>query len=619
MLTIDFETRSCCDLKRHGSARYADDPTTQALCLAYGPRLWKRDDPPPPITGPVRAHNASFERNIWRTVRWPEIPVNQWQCTAAQAAHANAPRSLDKLSTFLNLGDAAKDKEGHRIMLKLCKPAKKGGFIEDAELFEKLFAYCKQDVVAEETAADKLPKMTDREQRVWQLDRTINERGVPVDVDFCKGAMSIVGQLQERCATELPQITNGEVQTPSQVGKLLDWAQRHGAKISDLRKETISTALEWQTLPPDTRRVLEIREIGAPAAVKKYQSAIDRVSDDGRIREQFLYYGAATGRWSGSGVQFHNLKRQLHDCPQFVIDAILNGDLDVMAAVCDKPMAELQNAVRQMVCAPEGYKLVISDFAAIEARVLHWVAKSPGVQVFRDFDSGKGEEPYKIEAAKIFGCSPASVDKQQRQLGKVAVLGLGYGMGAAKYVATVLAWTGIKIELALAEKIVKRWRRSNPSVTLFWRQLETAFRDVVGGASRRYLPGGVSFGHCGEAITMKLPSGRELFYWGAKATKSGISYVDNRGVTVHIWGGHLAENAVQAIARDLLVDSMLRCEQAGLNTVMHVHDEIVLQVHDDAANDAREFLGRSMCETADWSKGCPVQAVAHISKRLTKD
>jgi hypothetical protein len=323
-LFIDFETRSRCDLLKHGVAVYAADPSTEIMCIAWGVdpdniSSWRMGQPQPKElfhavqqADEIHAHNAAFEKYLWAYVAvkrmgWPAIPAHKWRCTAAKAAYNNRPRSLEKAGLSLKVGDAQKDKDGHNLMLKMCKPDRKGNWIEDDESMNRLVKYCEQDIRSEIVIDSMLEEMPESEQELWQLDRVINERGVPIDVQYCENAASIAEEIRDYCNEEMKQLTKIEgdrhglsaVNTISQVGKLTNWINENGGDIPSLSKTVLDELFERQ--PPNVQRAIQLRQMGAPASVKKYVAAQNFTSADGRAREQFLYYGAVTGRWCLTG------------------------------------------------------------------------------------------------------------------------------------------------------------------------------------------------------------------------------------------------------------------------------------------------------------------------------
>jgi DNA polymerase len=512
MPSIDFETRSTVDLKKHGAQIYAAHASTGITCMAYRNGgtidLWVPHTPLPQIEGPIVAFNAAFERLIAKYVLKSDRPISDYRCTAAQARSAGCPGSLEDAAIFLNV-PVKKDMEGNKAMMETCKP-KKGKWVEDKELLAKVYKYCKNDVLAEEGVAKALPPLSDREQKIWELDRAINERGVPVDTDLCLGAVAIREQLRVRLQQRTPELTDDMVRSPTQVKKLKEWFKSKGVEITSLSADTIPELLE-SDIPQVCKDVLALRQAAAPAAVAKYQSVLDRTSSDGFLREQYLYCGGGTtGRWSGAGgVQMQNFKRGQVD--PFLLEAITNGDLEVLEALTDQPVMTMQTAVRQIVCAPPGYLLVPADFTAIEARVCAWFCGAESLNRYIDFDKGQGAEPYVIEASKIFNVAPKDVVKYMRQVGKVGTLSSQYGTGPLKFQSMLKQQTGLDYDIGMCKKIVFTWRKNNPEIVKAWKGLQYAACQVICGNKSISKYRGIEIDMHGKALRMKLLSGRYVY------------------------------------------------------------------------------------------------------------
>jgi DNA polymerase len=532
-----------------------------------------------------------------------------------------------------------------KVTKKLCKergwPLERVGtdyWVDDPASLTRLFDYCKQDVRAENDIDSRTVPLLDSERETWLLDRVINERGVPIDKAYCEGAVAILEQSRDIMAGELPRITENVVHTTGQTAKLLEWLNLRGVNIGDMQAGTVSAALDGD-LPDDTgdpenlgpcRAVLEMRQNGAPAAVKKYQAALDR-EVEGRVYEEIRYYQAGTGRWAGAGLQLHNLFRG--SVPDAFVEAITTGNLATVSDLCrdyvsDDPKIKvprtvikaLQSGVRQIVCAPPGSKLVTADLSAIEARGALWLARSPGLDMFRAFDRGEGPEPYKVGASQIFNTPVLEISDDQRQVGKVYILMLQYGAGAMKFQSFCRSMGGVDLPFEECERIVKRvYRRQNQHITRLWSELERGMKAILAGRAKYRLSNGVEFAaHGTNCVTMGLPSGRKLFYWEAKNTKTGLQYRTHKGYIEKIWGGFLLENLTQAVCRDILVSGLHACEQRGLNPVLHVHDSISCQVANDQTKDAQAELTDIMSTPPEWAKNFPQVGPAVIAQRFTK-
>jgi DNA polymerase len=630
-LYIDYETRSRCDLRKHGAWNYSLDPSTQVLCMAHkiGAKpigLWQPflgDNPymmPAEVFhhvcngGLIEAHNAFFEYVIWHHVlNWPAVPIEQWRCSAALAASQGLPRSLAGAALGAGLA-VEKDQEGHRLMLKMCKPRKptkndKREWFESREDLIRLGQYCEQDVATEYALSQKLGSLSDSEQRVWHLDMKINTRGVQCDVEACKGAVSMLSQLAEQGKREIEELTEGAVKSPGQVVKLCDWLQQQGVEIADLRAATVKECLKGTVLTDKARRALEIRQANSKSSTKKYQAMIDRAAADGRIRSLLLYWGALTGRWAGAGIQIQNFPRGSikHETVMGLIPAIVEEDLKYLRALGD-PTDTLSSCLRAMLIAKPGHELIGADYSSIEARVLLWLAGDErGLEIFR-----QGQDIYVDMAATIYGVLPDQVTKDQRMLGKVAILGLGYGMGAQKFVLTCKGY-GIDIDLSMAERVVQAYRTKYFKVKELWQNYNSLAIEQIKN-------------NPGRSMRLELPSGREIVYqrprltpepapWDELQLIDRIQYESPRG-PVHTYGAKLVENITQAVARDVMAHAMVELDAAGLDIVLSVHDEIVIEVPEGTTS--VDAVCDLMCRLPDWARGLPVAAEGWIGKRFRK-
>lgn len=631
MPSIDYEARSTVDIQKQGAYIYSTHPSTSVTCMAYdqGPlvRLWKPPAAFPNLPAPIFAFNAAFERLMTKFSMKIDRPISDYHCTAAQARAAGCPGSLEDAAAFLGV-KAQKDMDGHKAMMALCKP-KDGKWVSDPVLEAKRDKYCKNDVVVEKEIAAALPPMSDREQAIWELDRAINERGVPMDIALCNGAVAIRQQLKQRLCEKTPELTEDMVQSPTQVAKLKAWFKSKGVNLpgtGTINKKTgeentslaaeIIPELLASDIPKVCKDVLMLRQAGAPAAVAKYQSVLDRVSQDGFLREQYLYCGGpTTGRWSGAGgVQMQNFMRG--QVATSILEAIIHGDLEVLEALTDRPVYSMQTAVRQIVCAPDGWMLTPADFTAIEARVCAWFCGAESLQRYIDFDNGKGAEPYVIEASKIFNVAVKDVVKYMRQVGKVGTLSSQYGTGPLKFQSMLFQQTGLKYDIGMCKKIVYTWRKNNPEIVKAWKGLQYAACQVICGNKSISKYRGVEFEMWNNALRMKLLSGRYIYYWNAKVDKEdSITYKNNKGFRETMWGGVLLNHIIQGMSRDIQADTMLRVTKSGLNIVAHTHDEIIPLVRACEAKDACDTMTRLMSTVEPWCGVCPIVGPSWITKR----
>jgi len=617
-LIIDFETYSECDIKAHGAWLYSLHPSTEILCLCYKvkgapgrPHLWRPGKRVPELIMRaiqerelVSGHNVSFEMAIWENVAvpkygFPPIPFELWRCTAAKAAYNGLPRKLEAICTVLELGDKGKDAEGHRVMLTVSKPRRNKQFPRwtperDREKFDRLYAYCGRDVIAEQIIDAYCEEMPARETAIWQLDQKINRRGIPVDLDLCRGAVQVLAEVQRRATQAVRDVMDDETASPTKVGALVDWLNLvGGVPIPNLQAETVEDYLARDELRPDVREVLEARQAVSLASVKKYQAALNWAGPDGRCRDQHKYGAAGTLRWGGAGVQFQNLKRAKAPAPE-VLAAICSGDCDAVAAY-GKPLRVLSQAVRSMVKAPPGRLFDLPDYSSIEARLTYWFAGDWGtVEKFAN-----GVDLYVDFAAKnVYNVDPGSVakDSEERQVGKAAILGLGFGMGATKFGSSVTKATGKVFDDEFLAGVVAAYREAFPDVVLLWRNLSRAAMSCM--RTGKTIDGDRwQFSRHRDWLHLRLPSGRKLFYF--KPLSPSV----------------LTENLVQATARDLMASALLRLDAAGFNIIAHVHDSIMNE-RPATDTDAPKRMSAIMEKTPVWAKGLPVAVEVKTGERM---
>lgn len=652
---IDVETYSECDLKLSGLYRYAADPSTELLVVCYciddGPVVtwfpyahipgeviigWKG----PYFTGvqapaallkainagaTVCAHNAQFERLILsgpvgKRHGFPDIPPEQMLCTAAKAASAGLPRSLEDAANAI--GSFPKKAVGRMNMLQLAKPrtGKDKRYTIEAfpEKYKELALYCLDDVLAERDLDNRLPDLSASEQRVWELDQKINDRGIGVDLPAVADAQALIDEykayLEERCR----ELTGCD---PTQTGKLAEWVRANGyPNLPDMQAPTVIEALSDPACPENIRTVLKIRSTHAMKAVSKYTSMERATGEDGRLRGMHLYYGAGTGRWAGLLVQLQNMFRPVIKDADTAIGAFKARSLELVRFLYGvDPMKVFASCVRGMLVPSEGKDLLALDFAAIEARVLAWLAGQRDVlAVF----AGHGKI-YEYTAAKIYNGRIETVTPEQRFIGKVAVLALGYGGGRMAF-AKMAKQYGVDISEDQAEVIKSDWRDANPFIVKLWYDLESAAKAAIRQPGIAFgIPSKkVIFKVEGEWLLMRLPSGRRLSYLQpemdaeGQVTYMGIDTYTRQWKRVSTYGGRACENAVQAIARDLLVSGMFNLEAAGYPIVLTVHDEIVSEV--DEGFGSVNAAAMLMCKLPEWAAGLPVKAEGYRAKRYKK-
>jgi DNA polymerase len=630
MIHIDFETRSTADLKAVGVYEYAADPTTDVICMAWAigdsdVEVWTPGQPMPPelvwgITkggAKITGWNVSFERTIWNSVcipkyGWPEVKYHQWECTMARAAACGLPQSLEMCAKTIGL-DHQKDTRGKRVMLKCAKPRKvvEGGDLlgreiiwwEDPVELATVYRYCAVDVMVERDACRKLPALSPREQMVWTLDQMINDRGLEIDRELCQGALTIVESKQDELAFELKVLTGWQVESPTAVEQLKTWLAGEGVQTETLGASDVERLLTTE-LPDHVRRALEIRQQAGKSSTAKYEALLAR-SKTGRMRGNLRYYGAATGRWSGSGAQIQNFPRGSIGDVETLSQLFQSGSREMVELFFGDPIEAAKSALRSAIVAPEGKMLLVWDYAQIEARVLAWLANETSlVKLFAE-----GKDVYKAFASKVYGKPEAEVTKGERFIAKTMVLGLGYGMGATKFQAT-LAGYGVEVSEAFALRAVETYRDTFKNIVRLWYSTE---RDAVNAVGKWRREDGY--------LKCLLPSGRDICYYGAEVKesrgRSRLTYKSTLGVTViteETYGGKLVENIVQGIARDVLVDGMFELERAGIPIDATVHDEVIAESERDRLEEGIALLTKEQA----WRKGLPLAVEGFVCRRYRK-
>lgn len=649
-LHIDFETFSACDLPKRGLDNYSKDASTGVHCMAFS-----FDDEPVDILthidlpfmtrqvrehvergGTVYAHNAAFEIEIWNNVcvpkyGWPLLKAEQVRCTMAMAYAMSLPGSLEKAASALGIAQQ-KDMKGARVMMQLAQPRADGSFYtpeEHPEKFQQLYDYCKQDVEVERAIHKRMMELSDEEQKLWALDYKINQRGIRIDMEAVDAAINMVEAEKARLDGAMLRTTGGVIGKCSEVQLLIAWIRSQGVEMAGVAKADLLDSLAGD-LPPNVRAALRLRQEAAKSSTAKLVAMKALAGPDGRVRNTMQYHGASTGRWAGRGIQVQNFPRGSLK-PEQIEDAIEHfndpGYLDIMYGA---PMDVAASCLRGMIIPSDGRDLVAADFSAIEARVLAWLAGEEKVlEIFRTH-----AKIYEHAAAGIYKKEMADVTKAERQIGKVAVLALGYGGGVGAFQSMARVY-GVKVADDSADAIKKAWREAHPSIVRYWYDLEGAAINAVElGVVCKAGPKGrqVALKTDGSFLWCRLPSGRVLCYpypavkaratpWGED--KQALHFWSVNGVTkkweeTATYGGSLAENITQAVARDLLSHGMFTLESAGYPVVMHVHDEVVVEIPSSCDDHTLGHIESLMAATPAWADGLPVSAEGWRAKRYRK-
>lgn len=634
-----------------GVYKYASDPAFEILLLAF-----KIDDGPTELldlTDPDAmdyfetlltsadyrkiAFNAPFERACLAAFFKLILDPAQWECTLARAYVCGMSGGLDHIAGILKIGN--KLQEGKmliRFFCMDCKPTKANGgryrnlreHAPDKWLtFEE---YCMKDVDLEHQVYHKLKAFpsTETERAVWILDQQINDRGVQVDIGFIEATLAFDAYHSQEVFARARALTG--LDNPKATGQLKEWLEAEmNTELESLRKEKIPGILAL-TDSKLIHEVMELRQQMAKTSIKKYV-AMQRVAmADGRARGLLQYGGASrTGRWAGRGIQVHNLPKNEMDDLDLARRLVRELDYDTVDMCFNSIPTVLSQLIRTAFVPAPGKIFRVSDFAAIEARVIAWLA---GETWRLDVFTSHGKI-YEASAAAMFSVPIDSIKKGSdlRQAGKVAELALGY-QGAVGALTQMLTqerskayFLGKKFDYnpteAQLKELVDRWRRANPWIVQLWYAVQEAAMQAVQqpGSAVRVNAGGasgcLSFQVKANVLFMTLPSGRKLCYlrpriidgkFGDCLSYEGMEQGKKVWGRTETYGGKLVENAVQAIARDILAYAMLRVDAAGFDIVLHVHDEIVIE--EPAGAGSVEILNDLMKQPVEWAPGLPLGA-----------
>ena len=637
--SIDFETRSLANLPDVGLDNYANDYSTEVLCIAFGttPETVNVLTPHNPNTnqlwplmqhvskgGKIQAWNAMFEYAIWNCVcvpkyGWPELKLEQCIDSMAIAAANNIPQGLDDAGTFM---DAAhkKDPIGAKLIQKLCKPNRKGEFENDPELLAQLYEYCKQDVRTEMSIVAGLRALSAEEQRIWELTQRVNLRGVPVNKWELESAVRAVEAAQNKLDEETVALTGCK---PSERAKLLEWLNARGANLDDMTEKTISAKLVSTNLDPAVKRALQLRQEGSQTSVAKYAKMLE-IQRNGKIRNTLVYHGASTGRWSSrGGLNLQNIAR-----PSLSDREIEEAIVRVFEQGVGE-MSELASLVRSAICAPDGFTFVDVDFSSIENRVgVYVAAQADKVELFR-----KGLDEYKVFASEsLYHVPYDQVTKDQRQVSKSAVLGAMFGQGA-KGLVKYAEGMGVRLSEAQAKNAVDNYRTSYHKVKALWGACEEAAIQAIQNPGEPYKAGRhLTMKVAKGALWMQLPSKRLICWqrpqaelvttpWGAE--KLGVT-VASQNTYTRVWGRNqligssIFQSGVQGTARDFLAFAMLSLEDAGYQVCNSIHDEVLLIVPEQNAEPMLEDVVRIMTTPPSWAPDFPLAAEGWFGKRYRK-
>ena len=650
MLWIDYESRSRCDLKARGAYNYSRDASTEILCLSYAfddeeVATWTPGQPFPQRVadhfascGQIRAHNAGFDRLITEYVLCPDFGVptpslTSWYCTAAQARSNCAPGSLEDVGRFAG-ADMRKDHRGSQLIRLLSVPQANGQFREDAALMAEMVQYCEQDVRAMRAISKALRPLSEQELQDYHTNERINDRGVLVDVPLCRAAVQYSADETVEIQQIVTEVTEGVI-TSVRSPKMREWVlERVGPEAKNLmwtgEKYSIDKTVRANLLamedpdeiPPHVADVIQCADDLWASSVAKFNRLSNLADEeDHRVRGAFVFAGgAATGRASSYGAQVHNFTRKCAKEPDEVRHAMVRGH-NITPRFGKRITDVLKGMLRPALIAKPGHVLIAYDWSAIEGRVHPWLSNCPAgeakLDVFRS-----GLDPYKVNAAATFRVPYEDVAGDQRQVGKVQELALGFLGGAGAFEVFGRAY-GIRLSPAEVQRAVDGWRRANPWAQAHGQQLEGAYLRAMRNKGHEFKAGRVVYLFDGQTLWYALPSGRVLCYPNAKFDDEGnVTYTKaawkpaadaKEWPRARLWRGLACENVTQAAAHDILRHSLRQLE----GVVLHVHDEIVVECPAHEADAVAAHMHQIMCTPPAWATGLPLAAEGVTTTRYS--
>lgn len=645
ILSIDLETLGHVDIKSAGGYKYAetceillfgyayDDEPVRVIDLTNGeeiPRFVLSDLTSPDVL--KTAYNAQFERTVLthymrRQQLLPAgewLDARQWLCTMVLGLTIGLPGNLAALGEALWLSeDKKKMAVGKKLIREFCiqgRGHKKP--VEDPENWKLFIEYNRRDVETERTLRKKLwpyrPGQTERD--LWALDQRINDAGVAIDRELAEAAIRIDAGLREDVVKRAKDITG--LENPASGPQLKKWIQMNEGLAeppASLTKDTIPELI--QTAKRDsTKEALRLRMQLGKTSTKKYQAMLDALCSDGKVHGLLQFYGAArTGRWAGRLVQMQNLPRCYLDDLDDAREVLKTGDREIFEALYEDVPGTLSQLIRTAFTASPGCRLIDCDFSAIEARVIAWLAD----EKWRQEVFAKNGDIYCASASQMFRVPVEKHGRnaELRQKGKIAELALGYGGG----VGALKAFGADQMGLSEADmqEIVSKWRDSSPNICKLWQGVEKAARRSIINPAAFPCKHGIMFLTGNAKMLVQLPSGRKLVYQEPEINDEGaITYMGTNQTTrkwerIETWGGKLVENIVQAIARDCLAEALMRLDKAGYQIIMHIHDEVVLDVPEGKGSLAD--VERIMSQPIEWAPGLILSAEGWEDRYFKKD
>ena len=670
---IDVETFSKILLKTAGTYRYAEDKSTDIMCLVFAfgdedPNLWIPDPQNKELVIQIRtwmhehyprgmvhigpkcpsrigwharsggrfwAFNAMFERRILKgpagkRIGFPKTKRNQWHCVMVQGKESGLPADLGRCAKALKCKHQ-KDENGRGDMLRVSKPRKPSKNNPDTrwtplnapDKFFNLYTYCIDDVLTERDIHHDTKPITKNERKIYLLDQRINDRGWRVDLDGVADVQHLIDEYKGRIAKKMIALAG---MRPTQREKLVEWIRAQGVDMPNLQAPTVEDYLKKKDQPQEVRWALRMYSLYNMKAPAKYTAMERAVCADDTLKGMFNFYGASTGRWSSRIVQLQNLFRPVIDDPEFAIELFTEREIKVIKIWFDKnPMKVFASCVRGMLIPREGRDLLFCDYSSIEARIVAWMANA--VDKLKIFSTHG--LVYEYTASKIWG-HPLDLDNlkrfkkdhpDERFLGKIAELAFGYQGGQAAGVKMAKDH-GADLTAEKADEVKWEWRDANPTIVDMWETLKNAAILAVLKPGTTQQAHRLAFRVVGDYLYMRLPSGRKLAYYKPQIKNDelrywGIDTYTRQWTLCKTYGGKLLQNAAEGIARDLMVAGMFNLYREGIYPILGtVHDEIITEPKEGVGSISE--VERLMTIPLPWAKGLPVKAVGERTKRYKK-
>jgi len=653
-ITLDFETFSECSLKSCGAYVYSMHSSTIPILMSYkfngeATQIWSEGKPFPKDLREciergdrIVAHNYWFEYSIWKNScsklgDWPKVKDSQWWDTMHQCGMHAIPLAMDKASAVLKF-EEQKMAEGKALIKLFCLPNKDGirNMPKDHPAKWELFkVYCKRDTdVTRDMRMTLISfKPTELNQNI-PLTHKINSNGIPVDTESAQVILEKVSVEKASYVKRITELTGGVITTVNQTARMKVWLKsKFDIEVDNFQAGTVEKLLngDFGKLPPDAYKLVEMRATGGKSSTAKFESIIN-TSHDNLIKGTVVYHGARTGRMAGRLFQPQNLPKPSvkYETMDLLIEDLVNMTNDEINEKYGSLMRAASSAVRGMIKPPEGHELYGADYAAIEARVLFWLANCQrGLNLYH-----RGFDVYKDMATEIYNVQYDAVDDDQRWLGKQSILGCGYGLGFQGFINACAVY-GVEIFEEIARSVVSSYRETYWEVPKLWDSLDKSAITAMKSNHEVFAAHGrVSFKllrlrNGVNVLYMKLPSNRLISYydvrietvktpWGAR--RKAITYKvmeNNMWRRTSTYGGKLTENACQAIARDIMMEGNKNAEDAGFTVFMQVHDELISHAPIDYMS--LEDYEKLLCDPMpEWAMGLPLAAEGKILTRYQK-